>query len=66
MVLICIIISYMMCEKLKNLELEYVVCIKVLAFLFLCKFSHRCEIFENFKCLFNDVFFFKSQFFKNL
>jgi hypothetical protein len=27
-----------MCAKLKNLELEYVVYIKVLAFLFLCKF----------------------------
>jgi hypothetical protein len=56
----CIIISYMMCAKLKNLELEYVVYIKVLAFLFLCNFFHCCETFEDFRCEFND-FFKKSQ-----
>ncbi len=64
--LFCIIISYMMYAKLKKLELEYVVCIKVLAFLFLCNFFHCCEIFEIFECKFNDflekipILFFKN------
>jgi hypothetical protein len=47
--LFCIIISYRMCAKLKNLEFEYIVYIRVLAFLFLCKVFHCCENFENFK-----------------
>jgi hypothetical protein len=41
-----------MCAKLKNLELEYVVYIKVLAFLFLCKFLKIFNV--------NSMIFFKN------